>query len=600
MSQEQKHRYALSAQHRLADTLKKRNPGMNKFDINVLSNALVLKMLLSTSLLESSPDLILDWISNLYGRNSVEDVSKAYKAAATELRQHDVAYPWSSYDSRSFKRNGDILLSVRALFGPFMDRLESYLRGDSNPFSLEILLTVCEFESRIPIGSDNLAREAKRKYITFDHDMRYCVKQKTISDLRDIIVPLVNSYPWHFAEGRHGPGAVSELRSDSSYGSKENVIQNTNRSLRFGRLYGQMTVGYPVGSLIRSRWVSVPKNVLTRRSIAAEPAINQYHQQSVFSEFLPFLKQLGINLEDQTKNQNYAQEGSIKRNFATIDLSSASDSIHRQLVFDLFKGTKLFFPLFYSRTSEVDVDGTIVKLNKFCSMGSACCFPLQCLIFYAIVQLAYRNVGCKQSRWAVYGDDILVVEEAYFETLKLLQECGFQVNQVKTFPPWHSYKESCGGEYLLGFPVNPFRLPRNFEGVIGSSPRVDQLVDLCNESFIRGFFPLRKFIIQELMQHHPNRLYFSFCKDAGPGCLWTNRDPLDNDVIGLVDWQQDVIPVVVTKPRFSDEDRLCDLQAWLKIAMFSNRKYGVQLPIDKIENPRPIVTWVTTLTYVSV
>jgi hypothetical protein len=80
----------------------------------------------------------------------------------------------------------------------------------------------------------------------------------------------------------------------------------------------------------------VPKNWKTFRTIACEPD-GALPFQLAFDTFAKRrLRARGINLSDQSRNQLLAKEGSINGSLATIDLSSASDTVAFNTVALLF------------------------------------------------------------------------------------------------------------------------------------------------------------------------------------------------------------------------------------------------------------------------
>ena len=84
-----------------------------------------------------------------------------------------------------------------------------------------------------------------------------------------------------------------------------------------------------------------------------------------------------------------------------------------------------------------------IRLKKFAPMGSALCFPIECIIFGSIVRLANREKGVN-TEFRVYGDDLVVDDRIFLKVIELLEVFGFRVNVDKTFFPYHPFKESCG------------------------------------------------------------------------------------------------------------------------------------------------------------
>ena len=79
----------------------------------------------------------------------------------------------------------------------------------------------------------------------------------------------------------------------------------------------------------------VPKNSKTMRSIGVEPLLNGFGQQGIGKYIRKRLQRAGVDLTDQTRNQKLACKGSIDGSLATIDMSSASDTIAYGLVLHL-------------------------------------------------------------------------------------------------------------------------------------------------------------------------------------------------------------------------------------------------------------------------
>ena len=77
---------------------------------------------------------------------------------------------------------------------------------------------------------------------------------------------------------------------------------------------------------------TVPKTSEIDRVACKEPELNMYCQKAVGDYFRRRLKTVGIDLNDQSINQELARIGSIDGSLATVDLSSASDSVTKQLV----------------------------------------------------------------------------------------------------------------------------------------------------------------------------------------------------------------------------------------------------------------------------
>jgi len=264
----------------------------------------------------------------------------------------------------------------------------------------------------------------------------------------------------------------------------------------------------------------VPKSFLTYRSISMEPTTLMWYQQGILRAFVHDLENRGqhplrkrFHPADQESNRYLAWEGSLDGSFATIDLSSASDSVSWALVKQWFRFSSLYRWMLCSRSSRVKLPtGAEMSLKKFAPMGSALCFPTECIVFAAITECAIREIGGNPitSRYRIYGDDIIIESRYASAVISRLERNGFQVNTKKTFcdvESLHHFRESCGGEYLDGVDVTPLRLSRWFSGLrVGPSTpgRVLSLIDLANECHIR--YPSVRLVVIRALMSLPIRL----------------------------------------------------------------------------------------------
>jgi len=201
----------------------------------------------------------------------------------------------------------------------------------------------------------------------------------------------------------------------------------------------------------------VPKTAKTHRAIAVEPLLNGFVQKGADVFMRNCLKRIGIDLSDQRLNQNMARNGSFPGQdnpFVTIDLSSASDSISIGLVKTILPPDWFDF-LNRIRSHSYVFRDKHYAYSKFCSMGNGFCFPLETLIFTAI--LISCGCGIPGTDFSVYGDDIIVRKDKAEEVLKLLKICGFSPNLNKTFLQG-PFRESCGSDWFGGTDVRPYTL----------------------------------------------------------------------------------------------------------------------------------------------
>jgi len=190
-----------------------------------------------------------------------------------------------------------------------------------------------------------------------------------------------------------------------------------------------------------NKFFTVPKTALTHRGCAKEPSINGYYQLGLGRCMRRRLKMRGIDLDlGQERHRELARVASISGAFATIDLSSASDTVCTALV-RLSAPVGWFHPLNDLRSRTTTIGGKRVVLEKFSSMGNGYTFELETTVFTAIALAVHPELTPGKDLF-VYGDDIIVPTDVASDVLWALRFCGFTPNESKTFTG--AFRESCG------------------------------------------------------------------------------------------------------------------------------------------------------------
>lgn len=202
---------------------------------------------------------------------------------------------------------------------------------------------------------------------------------------------------------------------------------------------------------------TVPKKTEIDRCACKEPDVNMFLQKGVGRHIRRRLLRAGINLNDQSINRRLAHRGSIDGSLATLDLSSASDTVTRSLVLALLP-LDWYLYLNDIRSQFVEVDGIYSETEMFSSMGNGFTFELESLIFWALAKATAYLRGIS-GIISVYGDDIIIPSGLFDDLVWVLAEFGFSVNPSKSFHTG-SFRESCGGHYDFGSDVTPFYLKR--------------------------------------------------------------------------------------------------------------------------------------------
>lgn len=230
-----------------------------------------------------------------------------------------------------------------------------------------------------------------------------------------------------------------------------------SRSARFGY------------ELVRGNRLSfVPKSKDISRTICTEPLLNMLFQKGIAGVLNGRLAEVsGIDFTVQPdRNVALARIGSITGEFGTIDLSSASDSVSLALLRDLLPPEPLNWLMRCRSPLTVLPSGEELELHMISSMGNGYTFPLQSIIFTALVLSVYKLYGIKAERpsersrtrsgcignYAVFGDDIIIDRRVYDVTVRMLDLLGFTVNKDKSFNEGH-FRESCGSDFWSGYNV---------------------------------------------------------------------------------------------------------------------------------------------------
>jgi len=211
--------------------------------------------------------------------------------------------------------------------------------------------------------------------------------------------------------------------------------------------------------------VFVPKSFKTHRAITQTCLLNSLIQNAIGDYMAERLLKAGQDITNQKRNQALAQLGSKYGDLATIDLSSASDTISEGLV-ALLLPIDWYMLLSSCISTDVEYNGKTIKQEKFCSMGNGFTFPLETLLFWAI-STSHDNCFGNQEGHAlrrfrgasVYGDDIIIDVRDFETVCENLKVFGFKPNISKSYSSG-PFRESCGADFYNGTSVRPFFLKK--------------------------------------------------------------------------------------------------------------------------------------------
>lgn len=347
----------------------------------------------------------------------------------------------------------------------------------SNDTQYEALSKWCAAEKQCAITNSYIGRlDWDATDYSIDPTSRLGIVWKYLPKIRKEVRRIIGEVPDDIGDffGGFGPGAtLSNTKRESSVLHKLSATPTITSDAvwftpalpkRLRNVWGDVSQ-WSIEEAGRLQFV--PKNFKTDRPIMVEPLVNAAIQRAIGLHFKRRLFNMtGIDLS--TAPQNHAKmacQGSIDGTWATIDLSSASDTIARKLV-EALVDDNWWRILDGARTKRIDISDVWVEypeilkqygitenlhvLQKFSSMGNGFTFELETIIFYAIAKVVARESGCRVG--GVFGDDIIVGHRSATRLIIVLEAFGFTVNWEKSYITG-PFRESCGGDYHSGVDV---------------------------------------------------------------------------------------------------------------------------------------------------
>lgn len=415
----------------------------------------------------------------------------------------------------------------RRLLSPINRSLYPFLTETDKEMKAHFLSSIAQFlrfPRKLEFQDIGLEAQALEGYLETEkllETVNYDEISETLDGLAQIIVDWFGDFHIESLRPSHGPGSVAEgsLTLTQKFGE-----MRTDKILRIllsqpsePLMYQEFFPDPPGEGLQRiSKTIFVPKTATKLRTISMEPATLQYIQQGVMYELYQYIERhpvLGVHvrLRDQTQNQIWALIGSRDRSYGTIDLSHASDSVSWDLVRRVFRRVpRLYRWLLGTRSRQTLLpDGTLLRLKKFAPMGSALCFPIECIIFSAVVEYASRKAA-RLSRsgfdpfWTVYGDDIVVSSHIYEDVVDILTSLGFVVNKTKSYNRG-CYRESCGKEYYAGVDVTPLYYSTPYYKKRMSPGALGSWLSSANNAYLSRLPLYRWHLIQKVLSFSSRR-----------------------------------------------------------------------------------------------
>lgn len=398
----------------------------------------------------------------------------------------------------------------------------------------------CFYKLNLPF-TDEQETQVIKDFISAEEELRkvpkpHSVEPGVILIARQLIARvLCNSHP-SYGVPRHGPGAVATREKSSEkhhfrryytrlasvfnyadwfHYNGTHVVDSLKEFLSMEELeYGTAKV------------VLVPKDSRGPRLISCEPLEYQWVQQALKGIMVDTIEQHPltsgyVNFTDQTINQRLSLEGSQHPyKWVTLDMKEASDRVSLELVEELFP-KHWFDALYASRSPQTELpSGEIVQMCKFAPMGSAVCFPVEALVFWALSVATLhvkRHTPLEMAATTVYvyGDDIIVHQEDHLVIADTLPKFGLKLNSDKccTAGP---FKESCGMDAYEGHSVVPLRI-RNVWYHRQEASLLASYVAFHNAAYKAGMHSVCDYLYSELQKIWRNRI--PTVSDRNPGVI---------------------------------------------------------------------------------
>lgn len=238
----------------------------------------------------------------------------------------------------------------------------------------------------------------------------------------------------------------------------------------------------------------VPKDSRGPRAISCEPPqlmwIQQGQRAAIEAAALRYSDRR-INFDDQSINAELALRASLDNSMATLDMKDASDRVSKALVTELFPehvlvpllASRSLFTRFRNEALKID---EVFALRKFSPMGSAVCFPIESIVFWAlsvatvlVKSPGYRTLGDPRKLVYVFGDDLIVPSGWASVIMETLEKFCLVFNRDKCFTQG-PFRESCGCDAFMGTKVTPIKLKTLFPTSLGQAENVMAWVAYMN------------------------------------------------------------------------------------------------------------------------
>jgi hypothetical protein len=315
---------------------------------------------------------------------------------------------------------------------------------------------------------EDLCKQTNARFRRLDFDPLYKGSNVWMYNtfVRKISSVLVGYSPKEFFdEANWGPGVTNQIKGCLATATNKFQFETGITRDLYSLVSTSLIAEYPLWAAhlnevgfpkfeVGNKVITVPKDAFTDRVIAVEPGLNLWFQKAIGSMIRKRLLIHGIDLNHQEVNQRLARSSSKSGELATVDFSSASDTIARDLVSDCIPSHWLAL-MDSCRSHFGFFEDKLVKWEKFSSMGNGFTFELESLIFYAAAFAVCEYLKLDTSGISVYGDDVIIPSDAFKTFSSFSEFLGFRLNKGKSYYGSIPFRESCGAHYYDGSDIKP-------------------------------------------------------------------------------------------------------------------------------------------------
>lgn len=384
---------------------------------------------------------------------------------------------------------------------------------DMDPYYLSEILQICMLFYKLELENQNGSEQTISRFIQNENELQDSSEEvpldrSILALARELIARLLVGFNPYDIKPKHGPGSVATGEKGNGKYFFRRKYQRLHQKFPYYRYFSPSLsrVAFESGWYGRlvpmvnpiAKVVLVPKDSRGPRLISMEPLEIQWIQGGIERALTKHIERSSFNagrirFTDQSPNQIAAITSSVTKEYATVDLSDASDRVSLALFRSLFPSDIVdAFEACRSVATQLP-DGRIIALKKFAPMGSSLCFPVLSMTVWSLSCAALRSIGLDDSGVKVFGDDLVIPTTGLRVVERVLSAAGLVVNKDKTYCNSH-FRESCGMDAYNGIQVTPIRVKSPVQLGHLDASTLKSYIDLSESFFNKGYWRTCSFI----------------------------------------------------------------------------------------------------------